>query len=172
MPEFQLDLVNERVSRLESTCRRAMFACLTLACFATWLATTAFGPRAARRAFAINPSAEIEATAFVLVDDQGRRLGSLHASGGGPRLELYDASGTVRASLEHGAEGTALYLRDESGTTRVGVAQFAHGGGGFALHGEQAEGATVLYMSNGRGRLTFYGADGRVIEEVAPPTSE
>ena len=47
------------------------------------------------------------------------------------------------------------------GTTRVGVAQFAHGGGGFALHGPEAKGAAVLYLQ-GDGSLTFYGPDGDV----------
>ena len=47
------------------------------------------------------------------------------------------------------------------GGALVGVAQFAHGGG-FALHGEESKGATVLSMARGRGALTMYDTAGQV----------
>jgi hypothetical protein len=43
----------------------------------------------------------------------------------------------------------------------VGGTLFAHGGGGFALHGPEAKGAAVLYLK-GDGNLTFFGAEGEV----------
>ena len=44
---------------------------------------------------------------------------------------------------------------------RVGVAQFSHGGGGFALHGPGTRGAAVLYL-RGDGSLTQYDTTGVV----------
>lgn len=53
-----------------------------------------------------------------------------------------------------------LFLQDSARTIRVGLAQFAHGGGGLALHGPDARGAAVLYFKE-RGTLTFYGESGQ-----------
>jgi len=55
-----------------------------------------------------------------------------------------------------------LYVRDASDQVRIGVAQFAHGGGGVALHGAAAKGAAVLYFKE-QGSLTFYDSEGNVI---------
>lgn len=55
--------------------------------------------------------------------------------------------------------------RSKTGDTRIGVAQFAHGGGGFALHGPEAKGAAVLYLKE-RGTLTFYGDEGGVTRQA------
>ena len=165
------ELLAARVARLESANRRltaGIGVCLGITLLFVTTAAGA-GPAAASRA---GGTEDIEATSFRLLGADGAVRASLHDTDFGPRLELYDVSGTARASLEQGPEGTALYLRDDAGTTRIGVAQFPHGGGGFAIHGERAEGATVLYMSDGRGRLTFYAADGTVLEQVAPPTLE
>jgi hypothetical protein len=63
--------------------------------------------------------------------------------------------------LTHDSSGTRLYVHDDAGDVRVGVAQFAHGGGGFALHGPQGRGAAVLYLK-GDGSLTFYDVAGAV----------
>lgn len=164
-------LLAARVARLESSNRRLTAGVAVCLGIVLLLATTAFRPGTAGT-HPHGAAADIEATGFRLLGTDGTVRASLHDSELGPRLELYDESGTPRASLEHGPEGTALYLRDDAGTTRIGVAQFPHGGGGFAIHGERAEGATVLYMSDGRGRLTFYAPDGTVIEQVAPPTPE
>lgn len=73
---------------------------------------------------------------------------------------LIDKEGRRRGALIHDDSQTALYLMDEDGTIRVGAAQFAHGGGGFALHGEQSNGATVMYMKDGAGRVSLYAPDG------------
>jgi hypothetical protein len=74
------------------------------------------------------------------------------------RFQLVDDTGHVWIDLKHDSAETAIFLFDDSGTVRVGVAQFAHGGGGFALHGPQSRGAAVLYLRD-QGSLTFYDAE-------------
>lgn len=107
----------------------------------------------------------VRARTFALVDRQGTVWAELKLEDGAPGLFIYDANGVSRASLAHGDDGTALYLSDELGDTRVGVAQFAHGGGGVALHGPENKGAAVLYYKDG-GSLTFYDAEGGVIHRI------
>ena len=107
------------------------------------------------------PADVVRADRIEVLDAQGRARMVLEAGEAGPTLEVLDVAGVARATLGDDAEGTALYLRDGDGTTRVGVAQFAHGGGGFALHGPEAKGAAVLYLK-GDGSLTFFDADGGV----------
>jgi hypothetical protein len=36
-------------------------------------------------------------------------------------------------TLKHTADTTGLFVPDGEGVTRLGAAQFAHGGGGYAL---------------------------------------
>lgn len=81
------------------------------------------------------------------------------------RIQIVDDSGRVRMDLRHDSTETGLFILDGTGTTRVGAAQFAHGGGGFALHGPEAKGAAVLYL-RGRGSLTFYDERGEVVGRV------
>lgn len=107
------------------------------------------------------PQAVTRVERLEVIDARGEPRLVLSAAEEGPVVRLLDDSGVARASLGHDAEGTALYLRDGEGTIRVGVAQFAHGGGGFALHGPDARGAAVLYLK-GDGSLTFYDVDGGV----------
>ena len=52
---------------------------------------------------------------------------------------------------------------DETGGTRLGAAQFAHGGGGYALHGPEMKGAAVLYLK-GEGSLSMYDAEGELTD--------
>lgn len=104
----------------------------------------------------------IEAHRFVLLDGEGGKVGELKVEDGSPGLLMYDAAGVTRVSLSHDDEATALYLRDGDGDVRVGVAQFAHGGGGVALHGPESKGAAVLYFKD-EGSLTLYGSDGEVV---------
>jgi hypothetical protein len=111
----------------------------------------------------------LRARRIEVMDADGRARVVLAVSDEGPTVEIVDVAGVSRASLGDGLEGTALYLRDAEGVTRVGVAQFAHGGGGFALHGPRSEGAAVLYLAE-EGSLTFYDEEGRVLARF--PASE
>jgi hypothetical protein len=80
-------------------------------------------------------------------------------------LFVNDPGGTARIALAHDSNGSALFIRDSKGTIRVGAAQFAHGGGGFALHGPDSKGAAVLYLKE-NGSLTFYDDEGNPTLEV------
>lgn len=144
-----------RVLRLESANRRLLAALGAGICLAFVAATQ--GPQRADL---------VSTRSLEIVDEAGSVRVRLTATPEGPELRLLDEAGVPRAILGHGAEGTALYLKDAQGTTRVGVAQFAHGGGGVALHGEESKGAAVLYLKSGQGTLTFYGADGAVSSRV------
>lgn len=77
------------------------------------------------------------------------------------RFQLVDEEGKVRMDLRHDSTETGLFVLDAVGDTRVGIAQFAHGGGGVALHGPSTRGAAVLYLKE-RGSLTLYDTTGAV----------
>jgi hypothetical protein len=77
------------------------------------------------------------------------------------RIQLVDGEGRVRIDLRHDDEETGMFILDDDGDTRLGAAQFAHGGGGYALHGPGGRGAAVLYL-RGDGSLTMYDTDGAV----------
>ena len=83
------------------------------------------------------------------------------------RIQLVDDDGLVRIDLRHDSTETGMFILDAAGDTRVGAAQFAHGGGGFALHGPEMRGAAVLYLL-GDGRLSFYDATGELKAEFGP----
>jgi len=90
---------------------------------------------------------------------------------GSAGLFINDPGGSVRAALAHDSSGSALFIRDAEGVIRVGVAQFAHGGGGVALHGPNSQGAAVLYFKES-GSLTFYDPEGNPTLQMPEPTSE
>ncbi|KAA3632735.1 MAG: hypothetical protein DWP97_10500 [Calditrichaeota bacterium] len=117
-------------------------------------------------AFDSNGSAVITCQQIDIVDADGKEIAMLGIDEDGSRgLFIYDQSGKLRLATIHDTTQTALYLLDATETIRVGAAQYAHGGGGFALHGEQSKGSTVLYHKDS-GSLTFYGEDGTVLEKV------
>jgi hypothetical protein len=78
------------------------------------------------------------------------------------RIQIVDGQGRVRIDLRHDETETGMFILDENGDTRLGAAQFAHGGGGYALHGPGGRGAAVLYLKGG-GSLTLYDEDGGVV---------
>jgi len=144
-------VLEQRIVALEAQSRRwKMFG---LACLLTVLVWTCY-PSAVQDA--------VRARSFALVDADSRTYAEIKMTDGGPGLYLIDAGGVARLSLVHNEEETALYLRDADDQVRIGVAQFAHGGGGVALHGAAAKGAAVLYFKE-EGSLTFYDSEGNVI---------
>lgn len=115
----------------------------------------------------------IRARAIQMVDDDGRVRAELGIDADGSAgLFLYDSEGRTRACLVHDPSQSALYLFDDQNVIRVGAAQFAHGGGGLAIHGERSRGSTVLYQKNGVGSLTLRDADGNLIGRVPAATGE
>lgn len=117
---------------------------------------------------------EVRAESFQLVDSSGAVRARLVMNGGHPGLFLTDESGTDRLKLFYEPDGTGLFFADEDGTTRIGIAQFAHGGGGVALHDPDSKGAAVLSLK-GEGSLGFFDAEGNVTNIVAAspsPTQE
>jgi hypothetical protein len=149
---YDMTSVEERFAAIEAANRRWRY--LTFVCIALAIVAWRLAPPAAPET--------VTAESFALVDAGGAVRAELKITDGGPALLLYDDMGVARVSLGHDSEGTALYLRDAAGDTRIGVAQFAHGGGGFALHGPEAKGAAVLYLKQS-GTLTFYDDEGGVI---------
>ncbi|MBX3095257.1 MAG: hypothetical protein KF812_00180 [Fimbriimonadaceae bacterium] len=111
----------------------------------------------------------VQGSAFQLVDEGGRVRAEIGLVEGAPEIKLMDLDGQERVRLWTDADTTGLFLNDAKGTTRIGVAQFAHGGGGVALHGEDSKGATVLYHK-GTGSLRFIDTNGVVTDEFPPRT--
>lgn len=106
--------------------------------------------------------AVLQARSIQLVDDAGRTRAELSIDNDGSAgLFVRDEKGRVRATLTHDEKQSALFIWDEDGQIRVGVAQFAHGGGGVALHGPHGKGSTVLYHKRD-GSLTFYDKEGKI----------
>ena len=109
----------------------------------------------------------VSARAFQLVNAQGDVVAELTLREDGPGLFIRDAEGRDRVRLSHSAEQSGLFILDDAGHSRVGIAQFAHGGGGVAIHGPEAKGAAVLYLKD-KGTLSFYDTDGNVLYRVPP----
>ena len=105
----------------------------------------------------------ISAERFEVIGADGSARMVLEATEVGPALRFFDDGGVERVLLTDDADGTRLYLSDEAGDTRVGVAQFPHGGGGFALHGPGGKGAAVLYLK-GTGSLSMIDDEGTVTD--------
>jgi len=114
---------------------------------------------------------KVTSSSFELVDSDGRVRATLAMGEDGPLLALKDEAGTDRLSVAHAKDGTGVYISDETGTTRIGVAQFAHGGGGVALHGPDSKGAAVLYLK-GSGSLRFFDTKGNVTTQLPPPVTQ
>ena len=145
------DNIDSRIRRLQGVV--ALLA-LVLAAILFWLAVE-------------TPAHKILRTeALHLVTPDGDMIAQLETRDGYPLLVLKDENGTERVSLFHNAAGSGLYIADEKTTTRIGVAQFAHGGGGVALHGNDGKGALVMYFKSS-GSLRFFDNEGEVIREIS-----
>lgn len=107
----------------------------------------------------------VRATAFQLLDKDGAVRAELVTRNGSPGLYLKDKSGLDRVAVFDEPDGSGVYVMDTEGVTRIGLAQFAHGGGGLALHGRQSEGAAVLYLKQA-GSLRFFDKNGQVTNQV------
>jgi hypothetical protein len=114
---------------------------------------------------------EVVATSLRIMDHDGQVRAEITVNEDGPLFSLKDETGNDRIRVVHGGEETGLFISDEEGTTRVGIAQFAHGGGGVALHGPQSKGAAVLYLK-GEGSLRFFDGNGNVTARVSPRAEE
>jgi len=113
----------------------------------------------------------VRASAFQLVDSNGVLRAELAFNDGNPGLFLKDENGVDRLLAVHESDGTGLTITDQEGTTRIGVVQFAHGGGGVALHGPDSKGAAVLYFKN-QGSLRFFDPDGNVTRQISAAPEE
>jgi hypothetical protein len=131
--------------------------------------TGLFGAAAADQAGGAEGAADVvRAHRFEVLDRDGNVRAEVGIDDGGSAgLFLRDDRDRVRAALVHDAVQSALYMFDPEGTIRLGAAQYAHGGGGFALHGPRHAHATVLHHKGG-GSLTFYGERGEVLRTVQP----
>lgn len=138
-----------RIRKLERTNRLLTVGLLAAAAFF-----------AAGSASETRDSEPLRAQRIELIDPDGTVRAMLGADAeGSTGLFVYDSEGGVRLSLTHDPDQSALFISDAEGTVRIGVAQFAHGGGGVALHGAQSKGATVLYHKDS-GSLSLYDTEG------------
>jgi hypothetical protein len=119
----------------------------------------------------LHPPLALQAQSIELVDESGNTVALLGVRDQRTGIFIMDEKSTVRVSLFHSAEADGLYVSDAEGVTRIGAAQFAHGGGGFALHGPDSKGAAVLYYKQA-GSLRFFNSQGEEVLKVAAPDSE
>lgn len=148
-------VLEDRVSRLERA-NRWLWVLALLAVAGLTVAATQPTPDVGKT------TDVLRARALRILDDSGALAIELTAGEEGPRVSLYDAERKRRLGLEHSGEQTGLFILDEAGHSRIGIAQFAHGGGGVALHGANQKGAAVLYMKTA-GSLSFYAPEGEVL---------
>lgn len=117
------------------------------------------------------PVEALRATSVDLLDANGKTIAVLGDMDGKTGLFLLDEKSVPRVSLFHAEDADGLYIDDGEGATRIGVAQFAHGGGGLALHGPGSLGATVLYYKE-KGSLRFFDRDGNVVNQITETNPE
>lgn len=113
----------------------------------------------------------VQAQAFELIDENHNTRGQWKIEDGQPLFSLRDQDGVERIRLFHQADASGLFVKDHHDTTRIGIAQFAHGGGGVALHGAESKGAAVLYFKES-GSLRFFDTYGSVTNAVMAVSSD
>lgn len=155
-----LPTIEDRLAELETrlhALRRANRRIIAAAVAAAAFAALGFASHAVR-----SPEV-LRAKRIQMVDDNERVRAELSIDAqGSAGLFVLDDTGLIRGTFLHDERQTALYLLDAEGTVRVGAAQFAHGGGGIALHGPDSKGAAVLLLKDNAGSLTFYDPKGDI----------
>lgn len=150
MAEDLRDALSARIGRIERTNRILMLDSSALAMAVIY-------------SLAVRPRT-VQAEAFRLLAHDGAVRAELVLRNDEPGLYLKDQGGGDRVAVFHDSSTSGVYVFDSAGTTRIGVAQFSHGGGGFALHGPDSKGAAVLYLK-GDGSLRFFDAEGKVTNQ-------
>lgn len=117
------------------------------------------------------PVDTLRVAALELTGASGGTVALLGQSNGRTGLFLLDERSVERVSVFHANDADGLYIDDGEGVTRIGVAQFAHGGGGVALHGEDSRGAAVLYYKDA-GSLRLFDREGNVVNEMTEVRAE
>lgn len=101
-----------------------------------------------------------------VLDENNQLVAALGIDADGSRgLFIHDPNDHLRLAAVQDPNQSAFYIFDTTGTVRIGIAQFAHGGGGIALHGENSKGAAVLYYKDG-GSLSFYDTEGKITSRI------
>lgn len=103
-----------------------------------------------------------------LVDNKGNVRARLTLEKGHPTFTMSDENGVARITIVQDANQSGVFVSDKNKDTRIGIAQFAHGGGGVALHGPGGKGAAVLHLK-GQGSLSFYEVDGEIKLRIPDP---
>lgn len=151
MDKFNVELFSKKIRRLE-------ILVIVLVVLVTVLTFLLFN-------ISKNRFEVIQANEFKLINKDGQTMAGLELQDNFPHFYLLDKDGKQRLLINHNDSGTHLFLKDQMGTTRVGVAQFSHGGGGIALHGENSKGAAVLYFKE-QGSLRFFDKSGEVTHQI------
>jgi hypothetical protein len=107
----------------------------------------------------------VKATSIQLISPAGDVRAEISMRNGSPGVYLKDENGVDRVAIYHDSEGSGLHIMDGDAITRIGVVQFAHGGGGVALHGPESRGAAVFYLKT-EGSLSFFDKDGQITNQV------
>lgn len=114
-----------------------------------------------------NPAAQtVRCSKLEVVDQNGSVMAMIGTDADGSRgLFLYDEQANLRVATIYDSTQSAFYAIDSEGAIRAGLAQYAHGGGGLALHGAGSKGGAVLYFKNS-GSLSFYDGEGRTTMRI------
>ena len=150
-----------RIRKIERTNRWLIAACVIFS------ATALLAMRSPQN----EATDKVQAKVFELLGPDGKVAAVLCFKDGGPGLYLNDSEGRERVAAIYTPEQGGFFAMDEAGHTRLGAALFGHGGAGFALHGKDMKGTSVLYHKS-TGSLSFYGPEGEVLERVPTRKAE
>jgi len=119
----------------------------------------------------LRPADTLRVTSLELAGANGGTVARLGRADGRTGLFLLDDRAVERVAVFHADDADGLYVNDGEGVTRIGIAQFAHGGGGVALHGQGSHGAAVLYYKEA-GSLRLFDREGKVVNEMTEVRAE